>query len=259
MPASSIYIITGASRGLGEALALQLLKPENRLLCISRARSTALEREAEAAGVPLNWFERDLAELAVQNGAETLMQELLSAVDLGAAGKLRLINNAGVLEPIGPAHANASGAVANHIAVNLTAPMTLTAAFLRLTAALAADKRILQVSSGAGRKPYAGWSAYCAAKAGLDHFTRCVKVEQEALPYGAKIASVAPGVIDTAMQASIRQADEERFPSRARFVQLHESGSLTLPHEAAGQLLRLLEDPEYGKDPVMDIRDWVRT
>lgn len=256
MTESAVYIITGASRGLGEALARRLLQPGNRLLCVSRTRSLPLQREAEAAGARLDWFERDLAALAQEDAAEPLMQELLGGVDLQAAHKLRLLNNAGVLEPIGPAQMSPAGAVARHIAVNLTAPITLTAAFLRLTEPLPADKRVLQVSSGAGRKPYAGWSAYCAAKAGLDHFTRCVKLEQDALPHGARLAAVAPGVVDTAMQAAIRATDEERFPGRPRFLELHETGRLTPPDEAAYRLLQLLEHPRFGDEPVVDIRDF---
>lgn len=256
MTTSRVYIITGASRGLGEALASRLLQPENRLLCLARTRSVPLAREAEAAGVRLDWFECDLAALAAEAGTEALMRELLERAEPETAQCLRLINNAGMLDPIGPAHANDAAAISRHIAVNLTAPIALTGAFLRLTGHLQADKRVLQMSSGAGRHPYAGWSVYCAAKAGLDHYTRCVKLEQEALPYGAKVASVAPGVVDTAMQALIRESDESRFPSHARFVQLHESGGLASPQEAAAQLVALLEHPDFGVEPIVDIRNW---
>lgn len=269
--ASSLFIITGASRGLGEALASLLLKPGNRLICISRSPNEALRREAEAAGACLEWVEQDLAALAdwslaereKREGAgegaaeaEAFMRRLLDICgDLTELTRIRLIHNAGVLEPIGPAHAISSSAVARHMAVNLTAPMVLTGAFLRLAAQLAADKRVLLISSGAGRKPYEGWSAYCAAKAGLDHFARCVKLEQDRLPYGARIVSVAPGVIDTGMQTLIRGTDEERFPSQSRFVRLFETGALEAPRDAAGRLLRLLELPDFGAEPVMDVRD----
>ncbi|WNQ10716.1 SDR family NAD(P)-dependent oxidoreductase [Paenibacillus aurantius] len=255
---STIYILTGASRGLGEALALRLLSPGNVLLCLARTRSTVLDREAEAAGVALEWIKADLAELAAGDGVEALLKPGLERAGFSSASRLRLVNNAGVLEPIGPAQANDPEAVARHIAVNLTAPLLLTGAFLRLTEQLAADKRILQISSGAARKPYAGWSTYGAAKAGLDHHARCVKLEQEGMPHGARIASVAPGVIDTSMQAQIRGTEEELFPSRSRFVQLHETGGLLSPDTAAEQLLALLEDPRFGEEPVMDIRDWER-
>ncbi|WP_274361838.1 SDR family NAD(P)-dependent oxidoreductase [Paenibacillus thermotolerans] len=256
---SAVYIVTGASRGLGEAIAEYLLTPGNRLFCISRTRNEALQQRAAAAGVGLDWFERDLEELAQGDAADALMRELLGGIaESGSTPALRLINNAGVLEPIGPAHRNDASAVARHIAVNLTAPIGLTSAFLRLTESLDADKRVMQISSGAGRKPYAGWSAYCAAKAGLDHFTRCVKLEQDALRCGAKVASVAPGVVDTAMQALIRSSGEEQFPTRARFVEMHESGALSSPGEAAERLIKFLEHSEFGEEPVADIRDFTQ-
>jgi benzil reductase ((S)-benzoin forming) len=252
----SVYIITGASRGLGEALTRHLMQQGNKLVLVSRTRNEALQREAEAAGTRLVWYELDLAARSSQDTVEDLMHELLRGSDSSAAQRLRLINNAGVLEPIGPAHANSRDAMAHHLAVNLTAPMALTCAFLRHTASLPADKRVLQISSGAGRKPYAGWSTYCAAKAGLDHFTRCVKLEQDAMLHGAKVASIAPGVIDTGMQALIRESGEDSFPSRNRFMQLFETGALMKPVEAAWQLLQFLEHSGFGDEPVVDIRDW---
>ncbi|MFD2611666.1 SDR family NAD(P)-dependent oxidoreductase [Paenibacillus gansuensis] len=256
---AKVYMITGASRGLGEAIALQLLEEGNELHCIARTRSDRLEQAALKSGASLSWYQADLGQAANEGGAaDELLQQIFRNFDTGAFSGLRLINNAGVLNPIGPAHRNDAADAAAHIAVNLTAPMALTSSFLRFTEALAADKRILQVSSGAGRKPYAGWSVYCAAKAGLDHFTRCVKLEQDALPHGAKVASVAPGVVDTQMQALIRETEDDRFPSRSRFVELHEAGGLLIPHEAASRLLELLEHDRFGEEPVADIRDWVR-
>ena len=56
--------------------------------------------------------------------------------------------------------------------------MLLTAAFLRATRNWAIDKRVLNISSGAGKRPVAGWAAYCAAKAGLDHFSRVVALDE---------------------------------------------------------------------------------
>ncbi|HZG86573.1 SDR family oxidoreductase [Paenibacillus sp.] len=256
MSEESVYIVTGASRGLGEAIAARLLAPGNRVLCVARTRNEALAGKAEAAGARCDWFERDLAALAAANGADAFMRELLAGVDLAALRRIRLINNAGVVEPVGAAHENEPADVGRHLAVNLTAPMTLTAAFLRQTEALAADKRIMHISSGAGRNPYAGWSAYCAAKAGLDHFTRCVALEQAALPNGAKVASVAPGVVDTAMQAVVRATAPERFPNRERFVKLYETGGLTPPAEAAERLVAYLEHAAFGEEPVADIREW---
>lgn len=130
---SDVYIITGASRGLGEAFVRRLLRPGRHLLCVARSDNAALRREAEASGARLDWF---------------------------------------------------------------------------------------------------------------------------ALPYGAKLTSVAPGVVDTAMQASIRASDERSFRDLPRFCALHETGALTPPDTAAERLWALLEHPDFGAEPVVDIRDF---
>ena len=116
--------------------------------------------------------------------------------------------------------------------------MLLTGAFLRATAAWKAQRKVLNISSGLGRRPMASQAAYCAAKAGMDHFTRCVALEEAAAPNGAKICSLAPGVIDTDMQVQLRGADASRFPDIGTFIGLKDKGVLASPagrrHARAG-------------------------
>ena len=139
--------------------------------------------------------------------------------------------------------------------IGLEAPVALTAAFLRATADwTGADRRVLFVSSGLGRRAMAGSAAYCAQKAGLDHFARALALEEQARPGGARVASVAPGIIDTDMQKQLRGADLQRFPERARFDEFHRSGALDTPATAAARLIALLERDDYGANPVADVR-----
>lgn len=166
-----------------------------------------------------------------------------------------LLNNAGTIEPMAPADRCSVPDMARGVTLNLTAPMALTAEFIRLTSSWDIDRRVLNVSSGAGKKPYFGWSAYCAAKAALDMFTRCVGEEQRREDSGVRVLSVAPGVVDTEMQGRIRATSEELFRQRERFVQLKESGALLSPAEAADKLLRALFDDRHPSGSVLDIRE----
>lgn len=167
-----LYIFTGASRGLGAALAEALIDPGHRLICMARSKS----------------------------------------------------------------------------------PIALTAAFLRLTSAWPAERKILNISTGAAHKAYAGWSIYCATKAALVHFTRCLALEQQGQANGAKVVALAPGVIDTAMQEAVRRATPEEFAELPRFVALKESGQLPSPRDAAQRVLCYLERADFGNEPVVDIR-----
>jgi NAD(P)-dependent dehydrogenase (short-subunit alcohol dehydrogenase family) len=112
--------------------------------------------------------------------------------------------------------------------------MLLTAAFLDATRAWRGQRRVLNISSGLGRRPMASQAAYCAAKAGLDLFTRCVALDEAGQPNGARVCSLAPGVIDTDMQVHLRGADAAAFPDRANFEQLKTAGQLASPKPPPG-------------------------
>ena len=114
---------------------------------------------------------------------------------------------------------------------------------------------MLNISSGLGRRAQASQSAYCAAKAGMDHFTRCLALDEAGKPNGAKVCALAPGVIDTDMQAQLRGADVARFPDQGNFAKLHAGGQLTSPEEAAARVLAYLARPDFGANPVADVRD----
>ncbi len=98
-------------------------------------------------------------------------------------------------------------------------------------------KRIVTISSGAATRPIAGWSLYCAGKAGLDHFARVMADEQADCPRPVQLINVSPGVIDTDMQAAIRDASPADFPSVDQFRQMHASGALQSPDAVAAKLM----------------------
>ena len=133
--------------------------------------------------------------------------------------------------------------------------MLLTSVFLRATRTWAIDKRVLNISSGAGRRAIAGWSAYCAAKAGLDQFSRVTALDEPQRPNPARIVSLAPGVIDTDMQGQLRAADPSGFPEQSNFVTMKASGQLPTPEAAATRVLAYLARADFGTQPVADVRD----
>ena len=101
----------------------------------------------------------------------------------------------------------------------------------------------------------ASQAAYCAAKAGMDHFTRCMALDEARKPQGAKVCSLAPGVIDTDMQVQLRSAAPEAFPDVQNFAQLQSSGMLSSAPDAAARVLAWLERPDFGTQPVADVRE----
>ncbi len=250
MADTHLYILTGASRGMGLAMAQQLLAANNTLLCISRQVNTALAAQAERVACPLEQWPLDLAH---SREAAAMLRQWLGRPGLRPAGAT-LINNAGMIPRIAPLSAIDPDDLAQALRINLEAPMALSAAFLAATESWGVPRRILNISSGLGRRPMASQAIYCAAKAGMDHYTRCLALEEALKPNGAKVCALAPGVIDTDMQVQLRGADAAAFPDRARFEQLKSGGQLDSPESAARKVLAFLQRPDFGAEAVADVR-----
>lgn len=243
-----LVILTGASRGLGRAVAGQLLARGCRMLTLSRQPAEI----RPPAGSALEQWAVDLADAGP---VAARLESWLASQDAASLASATLINNAGVISELAPLGDVASADLANAVRVGLEAPMLLTAAFLRATAAWPVPRKVMLVSSGLGRRAMPGSASYCAAKAGLDHLARAVALEEAARPNGARIVSLAPGVIDTDMQVQLRSADATAFPEGRRFAEYKAGGRLDSPRAAAEKLLAYLERPDFGRKVVADVRD----
>ncbi len=243
-----LTILTGASRGLGAAMAEQLLKNGHRLLTLSRHTADLWVVQ----GSDLEQWAVDLVDAApVAADLETWLARQAG----GNPASVTLINNAAALSQPAPLHGTASGDLTRALRVGLEAPLLLSAAFLRATANWTVPRRLLFISSGLGRRAMAGSASYCAVKAGMDHLARAIALEQAGLPNPARVVSLAPGVIDTDMQVQLRNADPAQFPEQARFAALKTAGMLDSPNDAAAKVLGYLARPDFGSQPIGDVRD----
>jgi NAD(P)-dependent dehydrogenase (short-subunit alcohol dehydrogenase family) len=250
-PMHHLTIITGASRGMGLAIAQQLLTPTARLLCISRNTNAQLTDAAQRAGAELAQWSQDLAQ---GETVATALSAWLAGLNPRTLASATLINNAALISAMVPLRDANPGELATALRVGLEAPMQLTAAFLRATQDWQIPRKVLNISSGLGRRAMASSASYCAAKAGMDHFTRCVALDEAQLENGAKVCSLAPGVIDTDMQVQLRTSDPAKFPDVAMFAGMHSDKQLSSPQEAAQKIIAFLNRPDFGSDPIGDVR-----
>lgn len=232
-------------------MAEQLISPQHTLLCLSRHANPALAAQAKNSKCQLEQPALDLQDplVAAHELAQWLNQALKQAFTSAT-----LINNAGVIPAIAPLRASDPAELSNALRVGLEAPMLLTSAFLKATQDWGIPRRVLNISSGLGRRAMASQSAYCAAKAGMDHFTRCLALDEAIQANGAKVCSLAPGVIDTDMQVQLRSASSDDFPDQENFNQLKSGGLLTSPSDAAARVLAYLFKSDFGATPVADVR-----
>ncbi len=234
-------IVTGHSKGLGAALAADLLERGMAVLGIARGASG----QTGAPGMTeVSLDLADSAALAFWLGGDSLRNWLADA------DTVLLINNAGTVLPVGPLSAQDPLAVARAVAVNVAAPLMLSAAMVQAMRPGAAG-RIVHISSGAGRNAYPGWSVYCATKAALDLHASAAAQDANG---DLRIVSLAPGVIDTDMQGQIRATAIEHFPLRQRFDALKQAGELAAPARVARQLVDYLMSKDFGRDPIADLR-----
>ena len=221
-----LYIVTGASRGLGRALVENLLA--HREVCV-----LALSR-AGVHGVDV-W--RDVrVDLGDDAGQDAAIEAIQDALGEREWTRTALINNAGMLEPIGINGTLDPGEVRTSIAVNLTAPIALMNAFL---SASKVDGAVINISSGSGRRPVAGSGVYCTAKAGLDMASRVAALEVESQQRSITITALAPGIFETDMQVVARSKTVEEFPAVENFRAFKSQGLLKTPEEVAAKIVAL--------------------
>ncbi|CAN5676364.1 SDR family oxidoreductase [soil metagenome] len=219
-----VVVITGASRGLGAGLASRFAEHGTALgLCARHEPVAPAGSRAVCAAV-------DVTDATAVAAFADDVTEALGPIDLW-------VNNAGVLEPLGPQRDHDPSEVDRALLANIGGVANGTRAFTRLARSGPSGRRVLvNVSSGASRSVYEGWSIYGATKAAVDHFTEIVAAEEP----GVACHAVAPGVIETDMQARIRATDEATFPAVGRFRQIHADRSANAPAWVADHLAGLL-------------------
>ncbi len=243
-----ISIVTGASRGMGEAIAVVLAERGQRVLGISRGHSAALAAHPLAE----QWQE----DLSSATAACERLAAWLSSLPGNEIASISLIHNAALVADPGPVHEGKPAQIEAVFRVGLESAALLSQAFLAATRDWTCDKRVLHISSGNGRRALAGTAVYSAVKAGLDHYCRVLALDEAAFgDKGAKVCALAPGVIDTDMQTQIRSADPAKFAAQPMFAAYKAEGHLLSPRAAAERVLAYLARADFGSKPVADVRD----
>jgi benzil reductase ((S)-benzoin forming) len=245
-------IITGHSKGLGAGITQQLIGEDTHIHGISRTDNPTLHNLAKEKSGRISFYPCDLAQ-------KDLLSEVMNSVfktihQSSDISGVYLINNAGVIDPIGTIETLDHELIEKHLLINLHAPLILTNEFLKHTSKLETVKRIMNISSGAAVNPYHGWSIYCTGKAALDMFTRCIGTEQKDKNFPVEAMAVAPGIIDTDMQSTIRATPDGQFIHKQKFVELKETGQLVKPEIAGEKLKELLFSDEFENGGITDIR-----
>jgi benzil reductase ((S)-benzoin forming) len=213
-----LAIISGVSKGLGKELSLKFLAENYTVIGVGRSSDISHDN-----------FKFKYCDLSDFNQVEEL------EFDLSPFSKVVLINNAGVLGSIKRVSEKNTDDITTVFQVNTIAPSQLMRKIGKIITSNQ-ELIVLNISSGAGRRPIPSWANYCASKAALDSFSQTFQLEEVELNKKTKVFSIAPGVIDTEMQAQIRSTNPTDFSSLTNFIELKKTNNLKSSKETAQEL-----------------------
>ncbi|MFC5386686.1 SDR family oxidoreductase [Aquamicrobium segne] len=221
-------LVTGATSGIGRAIALVLAKAGHEVYALGRSRAALSELSSMQAGI-------------VPIAADVTDREALEAALSGLAIDV-LVNNAGLMPPLGDfADMNIADIDAT-LEVNLGAAIVLA----RLVAPQMRERgsgHIFFTGSTAGHAPSASFSVYSAAKAGIAGFAAALRAEMS--PHGVRVTEIVPGRVETALYKDILDAEARKM--------MYSVTAVVQPDDIAQMVLTVLNLPDRANVSRFDI------
>lgn len=217
-----VVIITGVSRGLGKEILELFLTTSNQIVCIGRVFPKIEIHFMKT----ITFIKQDMSDDFSS----------ITSSDLGinkSTQEVVFINNAGTIEPISRVGQFTHSNIKTAISVNFIYPVYITNNLISICRENNITLRILNITTGAAKSPFAGWSLYCATKAATRMFFDCLVLENERF----SVKHIDPGVMDTGMQETIRNAQKEHFPEKDKFIKFKCNNELKSPRQVARKIL----------------------
>jgi len=237
------FYITGTSRGIGKALALNLLEIKNNFV-FGISRTCSIENS--------NYKHFNL-DLDILKNVEKFKFD-----NFEDAEQIILINNSAILGEVKHIGKKTNNNIIKSYNINIISPTILMNNFIFSYQNYNCKRLILNISSGVARYPLASWATYCSTKAALDMTSKVIAEEQKEKYFEnqIKIFSVAPGIVDTQMQTEIRNTNKEDFSNLEKFVAYKENNNLNSPENVAKQLIDFILTNKKQEAVCIDIRNF---
>ncbi|WP_227396475.1 SDR family NAD(P)-dependent oxidoreductase [Jeotgalibacillus aurantiacus] len=239
-------IVTGASKGLGAAVANHFIKHGIEVTDVSRSENSGLKGHQQ--------YHHEKVDLGVTEEAVSFLEGWFheQPEDLE---KVYLIQNAGTVQPMEPVGKMDAEAIEKAIQLNYVTPVVLSNLAFQLASEQKVELVIVNITSGAANKPNHGWSVYGSTKAALNLFTETAALEQG--DEGHKMISFSPSIMDTGMQKEIRSAKQDSFAQVEAFKEYKEQGKLRKPEEVGGVLVKILLEEALVNGKLYHINDYL--
>lgn len=217
-------ILTGSTGGLGSVLAERIMEQGlGDLICVYRNEAKFQKMFAEKSGAMYSYRTSEKDDF-------TGLEQMLAAM---AAEEVVLILNAFSIVPIKRVGTYTQSEIEEMVGGNVRQNVVLLNAVLRFCGGTGRKLRIVNLDSGAADFPLQGWGSYCASKAYLNAFLSVIALENPE----HRVVSFDPGVMDTGMQAQIRQTDKRVFDQVNQFIAYRDDQKLAAPEAVADELI----------------------
>jgi benzil reductase ((S)-benzoin forming) len=224
-----MIIITGTSSGIGKAIAELYLEQGKQVLGIGRRHTID-----HPAYTPMICDLSDRAAVQALNLETYIKEETLLICNAGVLGDVKRLSDHGTPD------------IAQVLAVNTVAPALLMSKISRICGDII-PLTVVTISSGAAKRAIPSWAAYCASKAALEMLSETFCLEEREKGRSTKVYAIAPGVVDTPMQAEIRSVSRNNFSASETFHSYKLNGELADTQTVARKLLKLLQMPWEGE------------
>jgi len=239
------FFITGTGKGLGMAIAQELLNESNNVVF-------GLSRYNMIKNSNYHFVKMDMSDIN-----QVIKYNF---PNINEANSINLINNAGEMGHIKPIGKIDIEKLQRTITINLNAAIVLINSFVKTYQDYALSKIIVNISSGAARYPVPSWTSYCVSKAGLDMTSLVLHEEQKNFSPEKRIKcfAIAPGVVDTNMQDEIRDVSVDDFPLVDKFVNYKKNNELWSAKFAAKPIIDLFNKNNSINNVLIDSRDIIK-
>jgi benzil reductase ((S)-benzoin forming) len=244
-------IVTGASKGLGLAIAKTFLEEKVGVFSLSRTDNDELKNKAKQLDVPYEHFPCDLSK---ENDLLNVCSSLKRHIGQSAVKELFIVNNAGVVEPIEKVGEFQPADISWHYSINAIAPIIISNFFINQTQI---PTNIMNITSGAAKRPIHGWSLYCSSKAAIDMFTEATALELKTNSSVHTISAFSPGIMDTEMQGQIRSSSKSSFHDVDTFRQYKEEGKLRDPKIVGNALVKRIVEKKIESGKIYGIAEFL--
>jgi benzil reductase ((S)-benzoin forming) len=245
-------VITGASKGLGAAIAQRLIHEQIAIVSVSRTENKEIKKLVLENNL---YYKHYSCNLSLEKEVQEVFMEIAHSLFQKEPQEILLFNNAGVVEPIETVGNLDQTPIISNIQVNLIAPILISNLFFNKAQSTNTKIQVINVTSGAAVRPIEGWSVYCSSKAGINMFTQAAALEQVELKTNNTIIAFSPGIMDTNMQKTIRSSSKTAFRDLEKFIEYKEKNMLLAADVVADALVDLVLSGNIENGKVYNIKD----